>query len=67
MGDCTITIHVRGSHHNKSNPSDIARMADRFVADLKKAGHAVHSASITSGGRQELLGTPADYDQAGDG
>jgi outer membrane immunogenic protein len=54
MGNCTITIHATGSHHNHGNPNDINRMAMKFADDLKAAGHSVEHASITHGGREEF-------------
>lgn len=55
MGNCTITVHLTGSHHNKKNPKDANRMAATFVDELKAAGHNVEHASFTHGGREDLL------------
>lgn len=55
MGNCTIVVHLTGSHHNEDNPSDANRMAAAFVDKLKAAGHNVEHASITHGGREDLL------------
>ena len=55
MGDCTITIHATGSHHNKGNPKDINRMAVKFVDELVSAGHHVKGASLTNGAHESLL------------
>jgi hypothetical protein len=55
MGNCTITIHLTGSHHNKKHPKDANRMAQKFVDDLVTAGHNVEHASFTHGGRDDLL------------
>jgi hypothetical protein len=55
MGNCTITVHLTGAHHNKKNPNDANRMAAKFVDQLKDAGHNVEAASITHGGREDLL------------
>lgn len=57
MGHCTITVHLIGPHHNsKHNTHDANRMAERFVDELKTAGHKVEHASITYGARDDLLG-----------
>ena len=55
MGNCTITVHLTGSHHNKKNSTDANRMAAKFADDLKAAGHNVEHCSITHGGRTDLL------------
>jgi hypothetical protein len=63
MGNCTITIHLIGSHHNENNPNDANRMAAAFADELKRAGHNVEHASITHGGREDLL-DPGCYTRA---
>jgi len=55
MGNCTITIHLTGSHHNRRYLADANRMAAKFVDDLKAQGHNVEHASFTHGGREDLL------------
>lgn len=55
MGNCTITIHLTGSHHNDDYHKDANRMSVRFVEELMAAGHHVEGASFTSGGREDLL------------
>ncbi|MGY3393458.1 glucan phosphoethanolaminetransferase (alkaline phosphatase superfamily) [Bradyrhizobium sp. USDA 3311] len=54
MGNCTLVVHLTGSHHNRKN-RDANRMAAKFVDELKAAGHNVEHASFTSGGREDLL------------
>lgn len=54
MGDCTITIHAIGAHHNKKNPTDINKMAVKFVDELRAAGHNVVSATLCQGGYENL-------------
>lgn len=55
MGNCLITVHVTGSHHN-GDPTDIDQMAAKFVDGLKCL-HNVTSATITHGGENDLLST----------
>ncbi len=55
MGQCTITIHVTGAHHNKS-ASDIDQMAAEFVKDLSKL-HNVTAAYMCNGAEQDLKNT----------
>ena len=56
MGNCTVTVHVTGAHHN-AKATDIDQVAARFVDELKSAGHNVTDAQITSGGTHDLLST----------
>jgi hypothetical protein len=56
MGQCVITIHVTGSHHNKAT-RDIDQMAAEFVQDLKKF-HTVTAAYMANGAEQDLQTTP---------
>lgn len=53
MGNCTITIHVTGSHHNNRD-DDIDAMVRTFVAELKASGHSVTHAVLTNGASEEL-------------
>ncbi len=55
MGQCVITIHVTGGHHNKS-ASDIDQMAAEFVKDLSKI-HNVTAAYMINGAEQDLKST----------
>ncbi len=45
MGKCLITVLVVGSHH-AGNADDIERLAARFAADLKAAGHSIERADM---------------------
>ena len=56
MGNCIVSVHVTGSHHN-SQPSDIDQMAAVFVDALKVKGHSVTAATILSGVENDLLNT----------
>jgi hypothetical protein len=55
MGNFAITVHGVGCHHNQ-RPDDVEHMADRFVADLKNAGHNVMRAIVHTGGEIDLIG-----------
>lgn len=58
MGNFSIHIQGVGAHHNPGdNPQDADRMAAEFAERLKSAGHHVEHASITFGGKQELIRT----------
>ena len=58
MGNWAITIIGTGAHHNKDYPQDANKMAEKFVDDLKAAGHIVESATFTHGGREVFTPTP---------
>lgn len=53
MGNCLISIHVTGSHHN-GVAEDIDQIAGQFVDELRRK-HNVTAASIVSGGEHDLL------------
>lgn len=53
MGNCLISVHVTGSHHNGLE-SDIDQMAARFVDDLAKK-HNVTASSLVTGGENNLM------------
>lgn len=58
MGNWCITIQGIGAHHNRdANDAqyDANLMANRFVCDLRKAGHHIESASFTFGCKENLL------------
>jgi hypothetical protein len=57
MGNWNITILGTGAHHNDYNVFDANKMADRFVQELKDAGHTVESATFTYGGRDVFKST----------
>jgi len=54
MGNCLISIHVTGTHHN-GKKTDIDQLAAEFVDSLKAQGHYVTSATVVSGGEYDLL------------
>ena len=54
MGNWAIVVHGVGQHHNRLDERDANRMAAKFVADLKAAGHSVVSATFTHGGADDL-------------
>lgn len=65
MGNYAIVIHGTGSHHNYKidderhitgqGEGDADKMARDFVQALKDKGHNVESATITAGGREDVL------------
>lgn len=59
MGNCLITIHVTGPHHNRE-PNDIDQMAARFV-DALKAQHNVTAAHLLSGGEYDMMNMAARF------
>lgn len=52
MGNCLISIHVTGCHHN-GLAHDIDQMAAKFADDLAKH-HTVSAATLVSGGENNL-------------
>jgi hypothetical protein len=59
MGNCLVTVHVTGSHHN-GKEGDIDQIAAKFV-DTLKLTHNVTSASIVTGGENDLLNTASRF------
>lgn len=59
MGNCLITVHVTGAHHNGAD-SDIDQMAAAFV-DALKAKHNVTAAHLVSGGEYNLMDKAARF------
>lgn len=55
MGNWNLTIQAIGCHHNKDNPGDADKLANKFMADLIASGHIIESANLTFGGRENLL------------
>lgn len=53
MGNYTIVIYGTGSHHN-GLPSDADKIAEKFVEELKKAGHLEVDATFTSSSRHHI-------------
>jgi hypothetical protein len=60
MGNCIVSVHVTGSHHN-GQPHDIDQHAAQFVDRLKAAGHTVTAAALVSGGEYDLLNTASRF------
>lgn len=60
MGNCLISVHATGAHHNGS-PHDIDRLAAEFVDKLKSAGSNVTAATITAGGEHDLTNVEARF------
>jgi hypothetical protein len=60
MGNCLITVHATGIHHNGLK-NDLDQLASAFVDDLKAKGHNVTAASIVSGGENDLLNTVSRF------
>jgi D-Tyr-tRNAtyr deacylase len=54
MGNWNINIQGVGSHHNTDNPTDANKMAEKFVKELKDAGHHVETATFTFGAKNNL-------------
>jgi hypothetical protein len=57
MGNWNISIQGIGQHHNASPDvfrKDANVMANRFVEELRAAGHYIESASFTFGGKENL-------------
>lgn len=54
MGNWNINIQGVGAHHNADYPNDANRLAEKFVEDLKRAGHTVEHAEFTHGGKQDI-------------
>ena len=54
MGNWNISIQGIGSHHNTDYPNDANKMAENFVLALIAAGHHIHEASFTYGGKIDI-------------
>ena len=55
MGNYHIAIEGTGQHHNNGDPKDADVLAAKFAQELKDAGHNVESATITHGGRNDVM------------
>lgn len=55
MGNCSMTIHAVGSHHNTGLDHDINKMFARFVDELKAKGHSITHAVLHHGGTEDML------------
>lgn len=60
MGNCLISVHATGSHHN-GIPNDIDQLAAEFVDKLKAVGANVTAATVVSGGENDLLSTASRF------
>lgn len=60
MGNCLVSVHVTGAHHNGVD-YDIDQLAAEFVDKLKAKGHTVSAATIVSGGENDLLNTASRF------
>jgi|GEM_PF-4652859 len=60
MGNCIVSVHVTGAHHNGKS-YDIDQHSAQFVDGLMAAGHNVTAASIVSGGEYDLLNTVSRF------
>lgn len=60
MGNCLVSVHVTGCHHN-GIPNDIDQLAADFVLSLKAKGHNVTAATLVSGGEYDLMSTTARF------
>ena len=57
MGNCLVSVHVTGAHHN-SKDYDIDQLAAEFV---EAKGHTVTGAKLVSGGEYDLLDLPSRF------
>lgn len=53
MGNWNISIKGVGQHHNQ-HEEDVEQMTARFVAALRRAGHSVTAAVVTTGGEDNV-------------
>jgi hypothetical protein len=60
MGNCLISVHVTGVHHN-GRPEDIDQMTNKFVDDLKAKGHNVTASTIVSGGEHDVMNSASRF------
>lgn len=63
MGNCLVSIHVTGCHHN-GVPHDIDQMAAKFVDELKRY-HNVTAAYMVNGGESDLMNSVARFPLGG--
>lgn len=54
MGSWAIHILGHGIHDNKDAPGDADAMLKKFIAEMKSAGHVIHSVHFTSGAGKKL-------------
>lgn len=60
MGNCIVSVHVTGTHHNGQG-YDIDQLAAKFADELKANGHTITAAAILSGGEYDLLNTASRF------
>lgn len=60
MGNCLISVHVTGPHHNGQS-YDIDQLAAKFTDELKASGANVTAATLVAGGENDLLNTDARF------
>lgn len=62
MGNWHISVEGVGAHHNAEYPNDANRLAQKFVEELRAAGHQVNKATFTYGASDDLaaVATAAD-------
>lgn len=51
MGNWNMTVNGLGAHGNKGYELDADKLFEKFVEDLKNAGHQIQYAAFTYGGR----------------
>jgi hypothetical protein len=49
-----LSVDGMGVHHYPNLVEDADKMFDKFVQDLKDAGHTIYHASMTYGAAQEV-------------
>jgi hypothetical protein len=54
MGNWNITIRGVGCHHNLNYAEDANRLAAKFVAELRAAGHSIVAASFAYGAEDDI-------------
>lgn len=59
MGNCLISVHVTGAHHNGLE-TDVDQMTAKFVDELAKK-HNVTGAKLVSGGENDVLNTASRF------
>jgi hypothetical protein len=59
LGNFHISIDGVGTHGQPLNQRDAANMARHFVQDLLNAGHSITQASVTHGGKDDVLNIAA--------
>lgn len=61
MGSWSLSIHGHGIHDN-GKEEDVDQLLEKFIQELKDAGHQLDAAYLTIGsGRKYQPGTPLQY------